>query len=95
VALISAVHRPGALVLTSCKAIAAIHDEPRAEDTIATDPRSTARSSVMVPITPWSCSAARLLAMVHGPQAGSGAAQALDVDGRLSGHHRLDAVRAS
>jgi predicted RNA polymerase sigma factor len=33
-------------------------------------------------------------AMVHGPNAGIELLNALDADGRLAGHHRLDAVRA-
>ena len=33
-------------------------------------------------------------AMVHGPAAGLDLLEALDADGRLTGHHRLDAVRA-
>ena len=33
-------------------------------------------------------------AMVHGPAAGLELLDALDADGRLAGHHRLDAVRA-
>ena len=33
-------------------------------------------------------------AMVHGPSAGLDLLNALDADGRLKGHHRLDAVRA-
>jgi RNA polymerase sigma factor (sigma-70 family) len=33
-------------------------------------------------------------AMVHGPSAGLDLLAALDADGRLAGHHRLDAVRA-
>ncbi len=33
-------------------------------------------------------------AMVHGPRAGLEHLEALDADGRLSGHHRLEAVRA-
>jgi predicted RNA polymerase sigma factor len=33
-------------------------------------------------------------AMVHGPSAGLDLLKALDADGRLAGHHRLDAVRA-
>jgi predicted RNA polymerase sigma factor len=33
-------------------------------------------------------------AMVHGPCAGIELLNALDADGRLAGHHRLDAVRA-
>ncbi|MGH9721766.1 MAG: RNA polymerase sigma factor, partial [Bryobacteraceae bacterium] len=31
---------------------------------------------------------------VHGPSAGLDLLNALDADGRLAGHHRLDAVRA-
>jgi predicted RNA polymerase sigma factor len=34
------------------------------------------------------------VAMVHGPPAGLKLLDALDADGRLRGHHRLDAVRA-
>jgi predicted RNA polymerase sigma factor len=34
------------------------------------------------------------LAMVRGPRAGLGMLATLDADGRLAGHHRLDAVRA-
>ena len=33
-------------------------------------------------------------AMVHGPPPGLELLNALDADGRLAGHHRLDAVRA-
>jgi predicted RNA polymerase sigma factor len=33
-------------------------------------------------------------AMVHGPSAGLKLLDALDADGRLKGHYRLDAVRA-
>ena len=33
-------------------------------------------------------------AMVHGPAAGLALLQPLDADPRMSGHHRLDAVRA-
>jgi predicted RNA polymerase sigma factor len=33
-------------------------------------------------------------AMVHGPSAGLELLKALDADGRLIGHHRVDAVRA-
>jgi predicted RNA polymerase sigma factor len=33
-------------------------------------------------------------AMVHGPSAGLELMEVLDADGRLAGHHRLDAVRA-
>jgi predicted RNA polymerase sigma factor len=34
------------------------------------------------------------VAMVHGPKAGLALLDAVDADGRLAGHHRLDAVRA-
>ena len=34
------------------------------------------------------------VAMVHGPAAGLALLDVLDADGRLRGHHRLDAVRA-
>ena len=34
------------------------------------------------------------VAMVHGPPAGLELLKALDADGRLAGHYRLDAVRA-
>jgi predicted RNA polymerase sigma factor len=34
------------------------------------------------------------VAMVHGPSAGLDLLAGLDADGRLAGHHRLDAVRA-
>jgi predicted RNA polymerase sigma factor len=34
------------------------------------------------------------VAMVSGPQAGLELLEKLDMDGRLVGHHRLDAVRA-
>jgi len=33
-------------------------------------------------------------AMVHGPSAGLALLKALDADGRMAGHYRLDAVRA-
>ncbi|MDT4987379.1 MAG: hypothetical protein QOI74_1473 [Micromonosporaceae bacterium] len=32
--------------------------------------------------------------MVHGPRAGLDLLESLDRDGRLAGHHRVDAVRA-
>jgi RNA polymerase sigma factor (sigma-70 family) len=77
-------------------AIAAIHDEaPRAEDTDW--PQILALYSLlerMLDNPMVMLNRAIALAMVHGPQAGLERLQALDVDGRLSGHHRLDAVRA-
>jgi predicted RNA polymerase sigma factor len=77
-------------------AIAAVHDEAaRAEDTDW--PQILAlygllrrmSDSPMVPLNH-----AIAAAMVHGPPAGLRLLDALDADGRLAGHHRLDAVRA-
>ena len=77
-------------------AIAAVHDEAaRAEDTdwrqilalyellerISPNPMVTLNHAVAV-------------AMVHGPGAGLELLRGLDDDDRISGHHRLDAVRA-
>ena len=77
-------------------AIAAVHDEAaRAEDTdwpqilalygvlerIADNPMVTLNRAIAT-------------AMVHGPTAGLQLLDRLEADGRLSGHHRLDAVRA-
>jgi RNA polymerase sigma factor (sigma-70 family) len=77
-------------------AIAAVHDEAsRAEDTdwpqilalygllkrMSDNPIVTLNHAISV-------------AMVHGPPAGLKLLQALDGDGRLAGHYRLDAVRA-
>jgi RNA polymerase sigma factor (sigma-70 family) len=77
-------------------AIAAVHDEaPRAADTdwrqilvlyellaqVAPSPVVTLNQAVAV-------------AMVRGPRAGLELLATLDDDGRLAGHHRLDAVRA-
>jgi predicted RNA polymerase sigma factor len=77
-------------------AIAALHDEAaRAEDTdwpqvlalygllerMADNPMVTLNRAIAV-------------AMVHGPAAGLELLRTLDADGRLAGHHRLDAVRA-
>jgi predicted RNA polymerase sigma factor len=76
-------------------AIAAVHDEAaRAEDTdwpqilalygllerMSDNPMVSLNRSIAV-------------AMVHGPAAGLERLQALDADGRLAGHYRLDAVR--
>ena len=77
-------------------AIAAVHDEAaRAEDTdwpqilalygllkrMSDNPMVTLNHAIAT-------------AMVHGPRAGLELLEALDADGRLAGHHRLDAVRA-
>jgi predicted RNA polymerase sigma factor len=77
-------------------AIAAVHDEaPRAEETdwpqilalYGVLERMSDNPMVML-------NRAVALAMVHGPRAGLDRLEALDADGRLAGHHRLDAVRA-
>ena len=77
-------------------AIAAVHDEAaRAEDTdwpqilalYGLLERMSDNPMVML-------NRAIAVAMVHGPPAGLELLDALDADGRLAGHHRLDAVRA-
>lgn len=77
-------------------AIAAVHDEAaRAEDTdwpqilALYDLLKRMSSNPMVMLNH-----AIAVAMVHGPAAGLELLNALDNDGRLKGHHRLDAVRA-
>jgi predicted RNA polymerase sigma factor len=77
-------------------AIAALHDEaPRAEDTdwpqilALYDLLKRMSDNPMVMLNH-----AIAAAMVHGPSAGLELLDALDADGRLTGHHRLDAVRA-
>jgi RNA polymerase sigma factor (sigma-70 family) len=77
-------------------AIAAVHDEaPRAEDTdwpqilALYDLLKRMSDNPMVMLNH-----AIATAMVHGPSAGLELLDALDADGRLAGHHRLDAVRA-
>ena len=77
-------------------AIAAVHDEaPRAEDTdwpqilALYDLLKRTSDNPMVLLN-----YAIAAAMVHGPAAGLKLLNALDADGRLAGHHRLDAVRA-
>ena len=97
VALISAALPRGAVGPYQLQAaIAAIHDEaPRAEDTDW--PQILALYSLlerMLDNPMVMLNRAIALAMVHGPEAGLERLKALDVDGRLSGHHRLDAVRA-
>ena len=77
-------------------AIAAVHDEAlRAEETDWPQilalyellKRMSGNPMVML-------NHAIAAAMVHGPSAGLALLDALDADGRLKGHHRLDAVRA-
>jgi len=77
-------------------AIAAVHDEAaRAEDTdwpqilALYDLLRRMSDNPMVMLNH-----AIAAAMVHGPPAGLELLTALDADGRLNGHHRLDAVRA-
>ncbi|HWY48754.1 MAG TPA: sigma-70 family RNA polymerase sigma factor [Bryobacteraceae bacterium] len=77
-------------------AIAAVHDEaPRAEDTdwpqilALYDLLKRMSDNPMVMLNH-----AIATAMVHGPSAGLELLDALDADGRLAGHHRMDAVRA-
>jgi len=77
-------------------AIAAVHDEAaRAEDTdwpqilALYDLLKRMSDNPMVTLNH-----AIAAAMVHGPPAGLELLNALDADGRLAGHHRLDAVRA-
>ena len=77
-------------------AIAAVHDEAaRAEDTdwpqilALYDLLKRMSDNPMVMLNH-----AIAAAMVHGPSAGLELLNALDADGRLTGHHRLDAVRA-
>ncbi len=77
-------------------AIAAIHDESsRAEDTDW--PQILVLYELLERISPnpvVTLNHAVAAAMVHGPQAGLGLLATLDADARMSGHHRLPAVRA-
>jgi predicted RNA polymerase sigma factor len=77
-------------------AIAAIHDEaPRVEDTDW--PQILALYGLLERMSDNPMVAlnhAIAAAMVHGPAAGLELLDGLDADGRLAGHHRLDAVRA-
>src|SRR6185437_11811559 len=77
-------------------AIAAVHDEAaRAEDTdwpqilALYDLLKRMSDNPMVMLNHTIAAA-----MVHGPSVGLDLLNALDADGRLAGHHRLDAVRA-
>ncbi len=97
VALISASLARGAIGPYQLQAaIAAVHDEARrAEDTdwpqilalygllkrMSDNPMITLNHAVAA-------------AMVHGPRTGLRLLESLDADGRMKGHHRLDAVRA-
>jgi RNA polymerase sigma factor (sigma-70 family) len=97
VALISATLSKGSIGAYQLQAaIAAVHDEaPRAEDTdwpqilALYDLLKRMSDNPMVTLNH-----AIAAAMVHGPSAGLELLNALDADGRLKGHYRLDAVRA-
>jgi RNA polymerase sigma factor (sigma-70 family) len=77
-------------------AIAALHDEAvRAEDTDW--PQILALYGVLERLSPnpvVTLNRAVALAMVRGPRAGLDLLASLEAEGRLAGHHRLDAVRA-
>ncbi|MCU1380797.1 MAG: hypothetical protein JWN29_3780 [Acidimicrobiales bacterium] len=77
-------------------AIAAVHDEaPRAEDTDW--PQIVALYELLERVAPnpmVTLNHAVAVAMADGPEAGLELLASLDADGRLAGHHRLDAVRA-
>ena len=77
-------------------AIAAVHDEAaQAEDTDW--PQILALYELLQRVAPGpmvTLNHAIAVAMVHGPASGLERLQALDRDERLSGHYRLDAVRA-
>jgi predicted RNA polymerase sigma factor len=97
VALITATLSKGSIGAYQLQAaVAAVHDEaPRAEDTdwpqilalYGLLKRMSDNPMVML-------NHAIATAMVNGPSAGLALVDELDADGRLSGHHRLDAVRA-
>ncbi|HXN46035.1 MAG TPA: sigma-70 family RNA polymerase sigma factor [Bryobacteraceae bacterium] len=97
VALITATLSKGSVGAYQLQAaIAAVHDEaPQAEDTdwpqilVLYGLLKRMSDNPMVALNH-----AVAAAMVHGPSAGLNLLKALDQDGRLAGHHRLDAVRA-
>ena len=96
VALISATLSKGSIGAYQLQAaIAAVHDEARVEDTdwpqilALYDLLKRMADNPMVMLNH-----AIAVAMVHGPSAGLDLLNALDADGRLTGHYRLDAVRA-
>jgi predicted RNA polymerase sigma factor len=96
-ALITATIRKGRVGSYQLQAaIAALHDE--ANDTAATDwPQILALYDLLQRMTgnPMvALNRAVATAMVHGPAAGLTLLDAIKADGRLAGHHRLDAVRA-
>ncbi|WP_218041440.1 RNA polymerase sigma factor [Acrocarpospora macrocephala] len=77
-------------------AVAAVHDEaPRAEDTDW--PQILGLYDLLARLSPGpmvTLNQAIAVAMVHGPAAGLAMLESLDGDTRVSGHHRLEAVRA-
>jgi RNA polymerase sigma factor (sigma-70 family) len=97
VALITAALSQGTIGAYQLQAaIAAVHDEAaRTEDTdwpqilALYDLLKRMSDNPMVVLNH-----AVATAMVHGPSAGLDLLNALDADGRLAGHHRVDAVRA-
>jgi RNA polymerase sigma factor (sigma-70 family) len=97
IALISATLPKGSVGAYQLQAaIAAVHDEAvRAEDTdwpqilALYDLLKRMSDNPMIMLNH-----AIAAAMVHGPNTGLDLLKALDADGRLAGHHRLDAVRA-
>jgi RNA polymerase sigma factor (sigma-70 family) len=98
VALISGALARGAIGPYQLQAaVAALHDE--AASTEATDwPQILALYGLLERMSPNNpmvmLNRAIAVAMVQGPAAGLQLLGALDSDGRLAGHHRLDAVRA-
>jgi predicted RNA polymerase sigma factor len=97
VALVSATLSKGSIGIYQIQAaIAAVHDEAESADD--TDwPQILALYDVLKHIldTPMvALNHAIATAMVHSPKAGLDRLDALDIEGRLAGHHRLDAVRA-
>jgi len=97
VALVTAaLSRGGAGAYQLQAAIAAVHDEaPRAEDTDWPEILALYELLMAMSDNPMvTLNHAIAVAMVHGPAAGLARLEALDADVRLSGHHRLPAVRA-
>jgi RNA polymerase sigma factor (sigma-70 family) len=97
VALITATLSRGSIGAYQLQAaIAAVHDEAaRSEDTDWPEILALYGLLMRMSDNPMvMLNHAIATAMVHGPAAGLQLLQALDADGRLSGHHRLDAVRA-
>jgi RNA polymerase sigma factor (sigma-70 family) len=97
VALLSATLPKGSIGTYQLQAaIAAIHDEAaKHEDTDW--PQILAFYELLLRMAPnpmVTLNHAIAAAMVHGPATGLGLLNALDADGRLARHHRLDAVRA-